>query len=60
MLRMETADRVKKKKKKKVRDEWREVKKKKINSKSVERMKTQKEDTDIGRKEFKKLRKQNG
>lgn len=35
-------------------------KKKKINSKSVERMKTQKEDTDIGRKEFKKLRKQNG
>lgn len=35
-------------------------KKKKINSKSVERMKNQKEDTDIGRKEFKKLRKQNG
>lgn len=35
-------------------------KKKKINSKSVERMKTQKEDIDIGRKKFKKLRKQNG
>lgn len=34
-------------------------KKKKINSKSVERMKNEK-DTDIWRKEFKKLRKQNG
>lgn len=38
----------------------RSKKKKKINSKSVERMKNEKEDTDIGRKEFKKLRKQNG